>query len=91
MKKVRMAAKKDKPVTDAPGFEATVANLESIVATLENEESSLEKSLEAFERGIKIIREAQRALATAEQKVKLLLEQNEEPVSSEFSELQDTE
>ncbi len=68
-----------------------MASLESIVATVENDGSSLEESLEAFERGVKLIREAQRGLAAAEQKVKLLVEQNEEPVSSDFSGFQETE
>jgi exodeoxyribonuclease VII small subunit len=86
-----MPAKKDKPAAQAVDFEATVNNLEAIIATVENEGASLEESLEAFEVGIKLIRQAQQTLATAEQKVKLLLEQNEEPVTSDFSEVQDKE
>jgi exodeoxyribonuclease VII small subunit len=86
-----MPAKKDKPASEAVDFEATVNNLEAIIATVENEGASLEESLEAFEVGIKLIRQAQQTLATAEQKVKLLLEQNEEPVASNFSEIQDKE
>jgi exodeoxyribonuclease VII small subunit len=86
-----MPTKKDKSASEAVDFEATVNKLEAIIATVENEGASLEESLEAFEVGIKLIRQAQQTLATAEQKVKLLLEQNEEPVTSDFSEVQDKE
>ena len=91
MKTLSMATKKDKQDAKTPDFEASMAHLQSIIGTLENEESSLEHSMAAFEEGVKLIRQAQRSLAAAEQKVKLLLEKNEEPVSSEFSEVQDTE
>ncbi|MFB0950103.1 MAG: exodeoxyribonuclease VII small subunit [Halioglobus sp.] len=47
--------------------------------TLEDEQSSLEDSFNAFELGIKLIRQAQQTLIEAEQKVKLLLEDNGEP------------
>ena len=86
-----MPAKKNNSASETIDFEATVKDLEAIIATVENEGASLEDSLQAFETGIKLIRQAQQTLATAEQKVKLLLEQNEEPIASDFSENQDKE
>ena len=88
-KDISMPAKKDKSASEVVNFEATVKDLEAIITTVENEGASLEESLEAFEVGIKLIRQAQQTLATAEQKVRLLLEQNEEPVTSDFLEIQD--
>jgi exodeoxyribonuclease VII small subunit len=43
---------------------------------MESGDLSLEDSLKTFEEGIKLTRECQQALKTAEQKVNLLIEQN---------------
>jgi exodeoxyribonuclease VII small subunit len=61
-----------------PGFEATLAELESLVDTLEKGDLSLEDSLAAFERGIRLTRACQKALDEAEQKVRILTEQSED-------------
>ena len=57
-------------------FEDALAELESIVKTLESGEQSLEMSLEQFERGVTLSRFCQQSLSDAEQKVKVLLEEN---------------
>ena len=57
-------------------FEDALAELESIVKTLESGEQSLEMSLEQFERGVTLSRYCQQSLSDAEQKVKVLLEEN---------------
>ena len=57
-------------------FEDALAELESIVKTLESGEQSLEMSLEQFERGVTLSRYCQQSLSDAEQKVKILLEEN---------------
>ena len=67
-----MAAKKSFP------FEESLSKLESLVERMEEGDLSLEDSLQTFEQGIKLIRECQNALNSAEQKVKLLIEQNGE-------------
>ena len=66
-------------------IEATVAKLETTIRILEDEQSSLEDSLNAFELGIKLIRQAQQTLIGAEQKVKLLLEDDGEPKAAAFT------
>ncbi len=65
-------------------FEASLEKLESLVEQMESGDLSLDESLKLFEEGIKLTRECQQALATAEQKVNQLMEQNGVAVSSEF-------
>jgi exodeoxyribonuclease VII small subunit len=55
-----------------PSFEQALAELEAVVDALERGEMSLEDSLTAFERGIGLTRVCQQALATAEQRVRIL-------------------
>ena len=57
-------------------LEGALEKLELLVESLEQGDLSLEESLKAFEAGIKLTRQCQETLATAEQKVQLLIEQN---------------
>ena len=57
-------------------FEKALENLEEIVSSMENGELTLEDSLKAFEKGIKLTRECQGALREAEQKVRVLLNED---------------
>ena len=57
-------------------LEKSLEQLESIVSDMEKDTSSIETSLAKFETGIKIIRDCQRSLEAAEQKIKVLTEQN---------------
>ncbi|MCH9691641.1 MAG: exodeoxyribonuclease VII small subunit [Gammaproteobacteria bacterium] len=66
-----MTAKKQNP-----SFEQTLEELEQLVEHLEAGDLPLEKALADFERGIKLTRECQQKLASAEQKVKLLIEES---------------
>lgn len=59
-------------------FEHTLAELEALVTALESGDLPLEESLKRFERGVQLTRACQKALADAEQKVKLLLEKTGE-------------
>lgn len=54
-------------------FEEALARLESLVKTLEAGEGDLDASLSAFEEGISLVRLCTEKLDAAEQKVKLLL------------------
>lgn len=58
-------------------FEETLASLADIVQTMEKGDLSLEASLKQFERGVGLTKACQQALDQAEQKVKILLEDNE--------------
>ncbi|HQQ73904.1 MAG TPA: exodeoxyribonuclease VII small subunit [Pseudomonadales bacterium] len=57
-------------------LESALEKLELLVESLERGDMSLEESLKAFENGIKLTRQCQETLASAEQKVQLLIEQN---------------
>jgi exodeoxyribonuclease VII small subunit len=72
---------KEKKAVD---FEQQLASLEGLVESLESGELSLEESLESFEQGIKVARDCQAALKSAEQKVEVLMRQGDELVSQPF-------
>ena len=55
------------------GLEKSLEELEALLKELESGELSLEAALERFERGVKLTRQCQQALRTAEQKVEILL------------------
>jgi len=60
--------------TPPQDFAATVAELETIVERLESGELSLEDALTAFEQGVRLTRDAQQRLDSAELKVRALSE-----------------
>ena len=68
-----------------PQPEQSLDSLEALVERMESGELTLEESLQAFEQGVKLTRECQQALSQAEQKVRILLEQDPqaEPVPFE--------
>ena len=67
-------------------FEAALEQLEALVARLEAGEISLEESLRAFEEGVKLTKECQVQLTEAEQRVKMLVQEQGELVSVDFYE-----
>lgn len=68
----------------AADFESQLKELEELVERMEQGDLPLEDSLKAFERGVTLTRHCQKALADAEQKVKILLEQNGETELVDF-------
>ena len=56
-----------------------MAELETLSDRLQDNDTPLEQSLKDFESGVQLIRQAQKALLEAEQKVQMLLDQNGEP------------
>ena len=68
-----------------PQLAQSLDSLEALVERMESGELTLEESLQAFEQGVKLTRECQQALSQAEQKVRILLEQDPqaEPVPFE--------
>ncbi len=59
-------------------FEEAMVRLEAIVAQLEKGECGLDQSLKLFEEGAKLARQCEQLLDQAEQKVDLLLANDEE-------------
>jgi exodeoxyribonuclease VII small subunit len=60
--------------SNAFNFEDSLAELETLVQQMEQGDLTLEDSLAAFERGISLTRGCQTALAQAEQKVNVLMQ-----------------
>ncbi|GGB48235.1 exodeoxyribonuclease VII small subunit [Shewanella inventionis] len=58
-------------------FEQSLTELETIVANLEQGEVSLDDALKQFERGITLVRQSQAKLEQAQQKVSILLNEND--------------
>ena len=70
-------------------FENALGTLESTLARLEDDELSLTDSLSAFEEGLKLVREAQLELQTAEQRIVTLTEESGDPTSTAFQDKKD--
>ena len=71
-----------KPVEDLT-FREAMAELDGIVGVLESNTLELEDSLASSERGVALLRALQGRLATAQQKVDVLMGQLEPEVSDE--------
>ncbi|MFK8138175.1 MAG: exodeoxyribonuclease VII small subunit [Bdellovibrionales bacterium] len=54
-------------------FEKNLKRLEEIVEEMENSELSLDKSLKHFEEGVKLSKDCNKELESAEQKVQMLV------------------
>ncbi len=65
-------------------FEESLNELDTIVQNLEQGDLDLEESMTLFERGLTLSKLSQNKLQTAEQKVKILLEQNGEQQLHDF-------
>ncbi|POT98075.1 MULTISPECIES: exodeoxyribonuclease VII small subunit [Enterobacteriaceae] len=73
-----MAKKNDAPAS----FETALTELEQIVTRLESGDLPLEEALSEFERGVQLARQGQTKLQQAEQRVQILLsEQDEAPLT----------
>lgn len=59
-------------------FEESLCELERIVSDLEQGDVSLDDALKQFERGIKLVRNSQGKLEQAQQKVAILLQEDED-------------
>ncbi len=75
-----MAVKKSENMT----FEATIEELDSLVDQLENGDLALDDALRKFERGIALARAGQTKLSDAEQRVSILLSEDDEAPLSDF-------
>ncbi|MDA0382118.1 exodeoxyribonuclease VII small subunit [Vibrio owensii] len=76
-----MAVKKPENMT----FEVTIEELDSLVDQLENGDLALDDALRKFERGIALARAGQTKLSDAEQRVSILLSEDDEAPLSDFN------
>jgi len=72
-------------------FEQSLAQLEALVARLESGDLPLNEALACFEQGVRLTRDCQSALSTAQQKVQLLLQRGDSLVLEEFEPLAGSE
>jgi len=71
---------------DAPAsFENALSELEQIVTRLESGDLPLEQALNEFEQGVQLARQGQKKLQQAEQRVQILLADNEEAPLTPFT------
>ncbi|VAY02148.1 Exodeoxyribonuclease 7 small subunit [Arsenophonus endosymbiont of Aleurodicus dispersus] len=80
-----MAKKKISDKQNTLSFETYLTELEQIVTRLESGELSLEKALSEFEHGIKLARQGQKTLQQAEQRVKILLQADDNAPLDNFT------
>ncbi|EMI5490474.1 exodeoxyribonuclease VII small subunit [Providencia stuartii] len=66
-------------------FENSLKELEEIVSRLESGSLPLEDALNEFERGIQIAKQGQKVLQQAEQRVQILLSDDENKALDDFS------
>lgn len=69
-----------------PNFEAALSTLEDIVTKMEKGELSLEASLTEYEQGMALVRDCQKILTDAEQRIKLVSEKNGQISETDFTE-----
>ena len=67
-------------------FEKAMADLEEVVRSLEDGKLTLDESLKAFEKGIKLVNACNEKLNSAEQKIKILIaDENGEITEKDFN------
>jgi exodeoxyribonuclease VII small subunit len=72
----------DKQSTTLP-FESAYQELEKLVRRMESGEQSLEQSLEDFEQGVALMKQCHQSLKAVEQKVEVLIKDNQGLFSTE--------
>ncbi|HVE43909.1 MAG TPA: exodeoxyribonuclease VII small subunit [Gammaproteobacteria bacterium] len=62
--------------TNLPNLETALTELDELIHKMQQGELTLEQSLAQFERGVQLIAHCQKTLKAAEQKVKILIQDN---------------
>ncbi|MFZ3067313.1 MAG: exodeoxyribonuclease VII small subunit, partial [Gammaproteobacteria bacterium] len=73
-----------KKSTKLPSLEESLADITQLIEKMEHGEQSLEASLTDFERGITLIKHCQKILSNAEQKVQILIQQNNQETLADY-------
>jgi len=76
---------------DLPTLEVSLNEITQLIHTMEQGDLSLEQSLSQFERGITLIKHCQKILSAAEQRVKILLQNNPEAALKDYQDIQGDE
>lgn len=62
--------------TNPPNYETAIAELEAIVNQMESENLPLAQTMEAYKRGAELLKICQQSLSDAEQRVRIVSEEN---------------
>jgi exodeoxyribonuclease VII small subunit len=65
-----------KATNPLPTLEESLTEITQLIEKMEHSEQTLEQSLNHFERGITLVKHCQKILEDAEQKVKILMQNN---------------
>ena len=79
-----MPKKQDEAPQPAPGFEASLDDLEKVTKELESGELPLERALELFEQGMTLSEKCRKQLEEAETRVEILLKKNDKVAPEPF-------
>jgi exodeoxyribonuclease VII small subunit len=79
-----MPTKQDETPKPAPGFEASLDDLEKVTKELESGELPLERALDLFEQGMKLSEKCRKQLEEAETRVEILLKKNDQVAPEPF-------
>lgn len=74
----------NKNSTDLPNLESSMTEINQLIDKMEHSELTLEQSLSSFERGITLIKHCQKILVEAEQKVQILMQNNEQEELTQY-------
>ncbi len=75
----------DKP-KKTPTLEESLAEITQLIDKMEHSELTLEQSLSNFERGISLVKNCQKILDEAEQKVQILIQNNNQEQLTSYGE-----
>lgn len=75
--------------SDEFNIESGLTQLKEIVSKMEQQQLSLDDALAQFEQGVALIRNCQKALDSAEQKVSILLKKNDQVELTPFEQNND--
>lgn len=75
-----------KKAAKLPHLEESLTEITQLIEKMEHGDLTLEQSLEQFERGITLVKHCQKILEEAEQKVQILIQQNNQEVLTVYGE-----
>lgn len=73
-----------KKTTKLPDLEQSLAEISQLIEKMEQGELTLDQSLTHFERGITLVKNCQKILQDAEQKVQILIQNNKQPTLTDY-------
>lgn len=74
----------NKKAASQPSLENSLTEISGLIEKMEGGELTLEQSLNHFERGITLIKHCQKVLSEAEQKVQILIQQNQQDELADY-------